>query len=195
MTEKALLIVDAQNDFCPGGALAVPHGDEVVPILNQYIEICERKKWPIFASRDWHPKRTKHFKEFGGAWPPHCVQKTKGAQFRKDLRLPRSTVILSKGMDPDSDSYSVFQAIDSKGMRFSEILTELGIRDLFVGGLATDYCVKSSVLDALKLKFNVNLLTDAIQGVNLKDEDSKSAIDEMFRSGAKPTTLKSFEVF
>ncbi|MCM8792549.1 MAG: isochorismatase family protein, partial [Candidatus Omnitrophica bacterium] len=106
--KKALLIVDLQNDFCPGGRLAVPRGDKIVPIINKYIKLFSKNKLPIFASRDWHPKRTTHFKKFGGLWPVHCVQNTKGAQFHPKLRLPQETIIISKGMSPQKDSYSAF---------------------------------------------------------------------------------------
>lgn len=188
--KKALLIVDVQNDFCPGGALAVPEGDKIVPILNKYMMIFSRKKWPIFASRDWHPQETKHFKQFGGLWPEHCIQNTKGAGFHPDLRLPQETIILSKGIDPDKDSYSAFQAVDSKGTEFFELLKISGINELFIGGLATDYCVKSSVLDALKLGFKVKLLIDSIKGVNIKSKDSEEAIEEMVSCGAEKMTLE-----
>lgn len=188
--KRALLIVDVQNDFCPGGALSVPEGDKIVPVLNRYIMIFSRKKWPIFASRDWHPKETKHFKQFGGLWPEHCIQSTRGAGFHPDLRLPRETIILSKGIDPDKDGYSAFQAVDSKGTEFFELLKSSGINELFVGGLATDYCVKSSVLDALKFGFKVKLLIDTIKGVNIKPKDSEQAIEEMVSRGAEKMTLE-----
>lgn len=193
--KKALLIVDVQNDFCPGGALAVPEGDKVVPILNKYTMIFSREKWPIFASRDWHPKESKHFKKFGGPWPEHCIQNTRGARLHPDLRLPRKTILLSKGMDPDKDSYSAFQAVDSKGTDFSELLKMSGIKELLVGGLATDYCVKSSVLDALRFGFKVKLLIDAIKGVNIKPEDSEQAIKEMVRGGAGEVTLEELSEY
>ncbi|MDH5174327.1 MAG: bifunctional nicotinamidase/pyrazinamidase [Elusimicrobiota bacterium] len=188
--KKALLIVDVQNDFCPGGALAVSQGDKIVPILNKYMMIFSRKKWPIFASRDWHPRKSKHFKKFGGPWPEHCIQNTRGARLHPGLRLPEETIVISKGMDPDKDSYSAFQAVDSKGTEFLELLKMSGIKELYVGGLATDYCVKSSVLDALKFGFKVKLLIDAIKGVNIKPEDSEEAIQEMIRGGAEKMTLK-----
>ena len=188
--KKALLIVDVQNDFCPGGTLAVPEGGRIISILNKYIKIFSKEKLPIFASRDWHPKQTKHFKKFGGAWPKHCVQNTRGARFHPHLKLPNVTTILSKGMDPDKDSYSAFEAVDSNGTELSKLLKILGIGELFVGGLATDYCVKSSALDALKFGFKVNLLTDAIRGVNIKPKDSEDAIEEMVGRGAKKMTFE-----
>ena len=182
---QALLIVDVQNDFCPGGSLAVPDGDRVVPVLNKYSERFFADHLPIFASRDWHPRKTTHFKSGGGPWPAHCVQNTIGAAFHAELDLPEDTIILSKGMEEDKDSYSVFQAVDSKGKNFLPLLEDLQIEELFVGGLATDYCVKASVLDALKQGFGVYLLTDAIRGVDLKPDDSQKAVDDMRAQGAK----------
>jgi nicotinamidase/pyrazinamidase len=191
-SRKALLIVDVQNDFCPKGALAVPRGDKVVPVLNKYIKIFSQNKLSIFASRDWHPKQTKHFKDFGGLWPKHCIQKTKGAKFHPGLKLPQGTIILSKGMNPGEDSYSAFQAVDNKRVAFFKLLKKFGINELFVGGLATDYCVKFSVLDALKLRFKVKILTDAIQGVNIKAADSQKAIKEMLAAGVQKINFKKF---
>jgi len=188
--KRALLIVDVQNDFCPGGGLAVPEGDKIVRALNKYIKIFSKKKLPIFASRDWHPQESKHFKQFGGPWPKHCIQNTEGARFHPDLKLPKETIILSKGMDPAKDSYSAFQAVDSNGTEFLGLLKVLGVNELFIGGLATDYCVKSSVLDALKFGFKVKLLIDAIKGVNIKPKDSEDAIEEMISRGAEEMSLE-----
>ncbi len=183
--KKALLVVDVQNDFCPGGALAVPQGDKIVPIINKYIKIFAKRKLPIFATRDWHPKKTVHFKKFGGVWPVHCLQNTKGSQFHPKLKLPKEAILLYKGMDPEKDSYSAFQAQDSNGMSFLNLLKILGIQEIYIAGLATDYCVKFSALDALKEDFKVRLLADAIKGVNLKPRDSEEAIKEMVKVGAK----------
>ena len=188
--KKALLIVDVQNDFCPGGALAVPEGDKIVSTINKYIRIFAKKKLPIFASRDWHPIRTKHFKDFGGVWPVHCLRNSRGAAFHPKLKLPKEAIQLYKGMDPEKDSYSVFQAEDLSGTGFLKLLNMLGIKELYIGGLATDYCVKSSVLDALKHKFKVKLLIDAIKGVDLKPDDSEKAIKEMIKKGAKKIAFK-----
>jgi len=185
---KALLIVDVQKDFCPGGALAVPEGDKVVPVLNKYIELFSTKGFPILASRDWHPEKTKHFKDFGGPWPKHCVQGSEGARLHPDLKLTKETIVVAKGMDPEKDSYSVFQAFDPQGNSFPKVLELLKVRELYVGGLATDYCVKETVLDALKRGFEVKLLIDAIKGVN--KDTSKKAIKEMITFGAKEMTFE-----
>ena len=191
--KKALLIVDVQNDFCPGGALAVPEGDKIIPNLNKYIKIFSKNKFPILASRDWHLVRTKHFKDFGGIWPAHCIRNTQGAAFHPKLKLPKQAILLYKGMDPEKDNYSAFQAEDIRGMKLSGLLKIFGIKELYVGGLATDYCVKSSVIDALKFGFKAKLLLDAIKGVNLKINDSEKAIKEMIKRGAKKTTLEDTE--
>ena len=188
--KPALLVVDIQNDFIPGGALAVPGGDKVIPVLNKYIKIFSRNKLPVFASRDWHPVRTGHFKDFGGVWPVHCIQNTSGSAFHTQLNLPKQAILLYKGMDPGKDSYSVFQADDPRGLNFAHLLKLLGIGELYIGGLATDYCVMFTALDAIKHKFKVKLLADAVKGVDLKPGDSQRAIKEMVKRGAKTITLK-----
>jgi nicotinamidase/pyrazinamidase len=186
---KALLIVDVQNDFCPGGALGISGGDKIIPVVNRYIEIFKKKDLPIFFTRDWHPKTTSHFKKFGGVWPPHCVQGTPGAEFHPDLDLPDGAVILSKGMDPGKDSYSVFQAKDPDGTSFPDILKKAGITELYIGGLATDYCVRETSLDALDAGLKVNVLADAVKGVDLEPGDSEKAMKEMVSRGAEKITL------
>ena len=182
--KKALLVVDFQNDFCPGGSLAVPAGNEIIPQVNGYIQYCVRKGWPLFFSRDWHPAQSAHFQDFGGIWPVHCVQDTAGAQFHPQLQIPANAVIISKGMDPTRDSYSAFQGEDSQGTSFGQILKDRDIHELFICGLATDYCVKSSTLDALKQGLKVYVLKDAVAGVDVKSGDSSRALEEMVRQGA-----------
>ncbi len=195
MKEKgALLVVDVQNDFCPGGALAVPEGDRVVPVLNRYMELFISAGLPVYASRDWHPGRTRHFKDYGGLWPTHCVQGTKGAEFHPELKLPEGTVIITKGDDPDKDSYSAFQAHDPEGRPFKEVLERDGVEHLYVGGLATDYCVRATVLDGLREGFKVTLLIDAVRGVDLKPGDSERAVEEMKRNGADTITIEELKV-
>jgi nicotinamidase/pyrazinamidase len=183
--KDALLIVDVQDDFCPGGALAVAGGDRVVPALNRYIERFQKSRLPIFATRDWHPEKTRHFKAYGGLWPPHCIQGTKGAEFRADLHLAPDAVVVSKGMGADEDSYSGFDGRDEKGTALAELLRAQGVGRLFVGGLATDYCVKHTVLDGLKQGFHVVLLEDAARAVNLLPDDGARAMEAMVRAGAE----------
>lgn len=180
----ALLLVDPQNDFCPGGSLPVADGDRVMPVLSAWADAAERAGVPIFVSRDWHPARTTHFKEFGGIWPPHCVMGTHGAEFHPDLRLPDSFVIVSKGMGENEDAYSAFQARDEGGNGLNTLLHRKGVRQLYIGGLATDYCVRSSTLDALQLGFGVTLIPDGMKAVNLQARDEEQAIEEMRAAGA-----------
>jgi len=177
--KDALIIVDLQNDFCPGGALAVPEGDKIVPVLNAYIERFSNSKSLIVATRDWHPENHISFAEQGGIWPKHCVQNTKGAEFHPDLKLPSDSIIVSKATEPDKEAYSGFD-----GTNLDKLLKGKGVTRLFVGGLATDYCVRATVLDALRLGFCVFLLLDAIKGVNVQPEDSERAIVEMLEKGA-----------
>ncbi len=176
---SALLIVDMQNDFMPGGSLPVPDADKIVPVINKYIEIFVENGLPIFASRDWHPPNHISFMQRGGIWPVHCVRHTYGAKFHPDLKLPRSAIVISKGTDPNKEAYSAFDGTD-----LQEMLNERGIKRLFVTGVATDYCVKSTVIDAIKLGFDVIVLEDGIKGL----EKSEEALAEMRSKGA--TLLK-----
>ena len=186
---RALVVVDVQNDFCPNGALAVPEGDSVVPVLNHYVELFSKHHLPIFLCRDWHPQKTRHFKAYGGPWPKHCIQNTRGAQFHSDLKLPANAIILSKGVDPEQDGYSVFESLDTQGNNFLGLLNSLGVTEFYIGGLATDYCVRETVFDALRQGFKATLLMDAMRGVN--QEDSRKAIREMIVQGAKKTNLEA----
>ncbi|MFH1459317.1 MAG: bifunctional nicotinamidase/pyrazinamidase [Candidatus Omnitrophota bacterium] len=189
---KALIIVDMQNDFCPGGSLAVPGGDRIVSILNKYIRFCKKNKIPIFLSRDWHPPKTRHFEKFGGLWPNHCIQKTPGAKFHPRLKFIKQAVIISKGMDPGKNSYSAFDAVNHQGIGLLDLLKILRVKKLLIGGLATDYCVKATVHDTIKYGFKVDLLQDAIKGVNKRACDSAKAIEKMLNWGAKKITIDKF---
>jgi nicotinamidase/pyrazinamidase len=174
----ALLIVDVQNDFCPGGALAVSKGDEIVPILNRWIADAGAAGVPVFASRDWHPANHISFKARGGLWPPHCIQNTPGAQFHPDLKLPPGVRIISKAETADLDSYSAFGGTD-----LSERLRKEGIRRIWIGGLAQDYCVRATALDALREGFEVHLIVNGTRAVNVKPDDGERAIEEIRRAG------------
>ena len=190
MSEEALLIVDVQNDFCVGGSLAVPASQQIIDCLNEYTRRFADRGAPVVASRDWHPPVTRHFADHGGVWPVHCVQGTPGAEFHPDLRLPPQTVIASKGSDPEEDSYSAFEAKLPDGRLLGEYLRDEGVRRIYVGGLATDYCVRSSVLDALRAGFQATVLLDASRGVDVQPGDSEKAIAEMVGAGADVTTLE-----
>jgi nicotinamidase/pyrazinamidase len=182
--KHALIVVDVQNDFCPGGALGVQNGDEIVSILNGYVDRFAAAGLPVVATRDWHPQKTRHFKDYGGVWPVHCVQETRGAAFHPDLKLPNNVIVVSKGTGADEDAYSAFQGKDGSGTALADLLRESGVQNLFVGGLATDYCVKQTALDGLEQGFKVVVLGDAIRGVNLKPSDSEKALIEMREAGA-----------
>jgi nicotinamidase/pyrazinamidase len=176
----ALIIVDMQQDFLPGGALAVPHGDAVIPVINRYAAEFSRRGLPVFATRDWHPPDHCSFQEQGGPWPPHCVAETPGAQFPPALKLPKDTIIIHKATSPAPDAYSGFQGTDLEAL-----LRERGCRRVFVCGLATDYCVRATVLDALKADFDAVLLEDAVRPVDVKPGDGERAIQEMKAAGAR----------
>lgn len=187
----ALLIVDVQLDFCPGGSLAVRHGADVVPVLNRYLAIFSQRSSPVFASRDWHPADSAHFQEYGGSWPAHCVQDSPGAQFHPQLLLPKGTVVISKGTTRWDDGYSALQGLTENGTPFPMLLRHIAADRLFVGGLATDYCVKESVLEALGEGFAVTLLVDAVRPVELTPGDGERAIAEMLAAGATLATLET----
>lgn len=190
----ALVVVDLQNDFCPNGALAVKDGDAIVPVVNGYLERFARAGAPVFLTRDWHPAVTTHFRAYGGIWPPHCVQGTRGAEFHPGLEASARAEVVSKGMDPTRDSYSAFQAEDESGRLFPDVLATRGIRRLYLGGLATDYCVRASTLDALSGGFEVVVLTDAIGAVDLEPGDGARAIGEMRDAGAKFATMNELGI-
>lgn len=189
----ALIVVDVQNDFCPGGALAVPEGDAVIPVLNEYMSRASDAGILIFASRDWHPQVTRHFAAQGGPWPPHCVQETRGAEFHPDLRLPPGTVVVSKGMSADDQGYSALEAVLPDGQPLADALRADGVTHVYVGGLATDYCVRATVLDALKEGFTTSVLVDASRPVEVQPGDGERALNEMLAAGAEPQILDEFE--
>ena len=191
MHEKAaLLIVDVQNDFCPGGALQITDGDRVVEPINRAAQLFAAAGLPVLASRDWHPPDTRHFRAFGGVWPVHCVQGTSGAAFHPALRLPEGTVVLSKGIDPELDGYSAFEGVTVDGRMLAELLRELQVRKLYISGLATDYCVLCTTREALRSGFEVTVLTDAVAGVDLIAGASADAIEDMEKAGARLATVE-----
>lgn len=189
--KNALLIVDVQNDFCPGGALAVPNGDKVIGPLNRMIRFAENNGQLIVVSRDWHPRETSHFVEFGGKWPVHCVAGTRGALFHKDLKLTRREFIFSKGTKKNEDAYSAFDGTYVSGSLL-DFLRAFYIERLYIGGLATDCCVKASALDARKYGFEVYLLIDACRAVEINAGDGDKAVEEMWGQGIKTITTELF---
>lgn len=180
----ALIVVDVQNDFLPGGSLAVPDGDAVVPVLNRYLERFVAHGLPVFATRDWHPPDHCSFQARGGPWPRHCVAGSRGAEFASALALPAATHIIAKAATADQDAYSGFEGTDLDAR-----LRALQVQRLFVGGLATDYCVLNTVRDGLQHGYAVLLLTDAIRAVNVQPHDGEAAVGEMRRRGARAIDL------
>ena len=182
--QDALVIVDVQNDFCLGGALAVATGDEVARTMTRAALAFSQQGARVYATQDWHPAGHSSFKESGGPWPPHCVQGSHGAEFHPELNLPPDHEIIKKGKDPAVDAYSGF--LDSN---LEERLKAAGVTRVFVGGLATDYCVLNTVLDARRIGFETYLLSDAIGAVDVHSGDGERAIEEMVGAGAKAITL------
>lgn len=181
----ALIVVDVQNDFLPGGSLAVPHGDGVVPVLNRYISAFQARGLPIFATRDWHPVNHCSFRQQGGPWPPHCIAGTPGAAFSPRLDVPDNVHVISKATTPEKDAYSGFD-----GTELDDLLRASGVRRVFVGGLATDYCVLNTVKDARRHNYETYLLEDAVRAVNVNPLDGRLALEEMACLGARLIRLE-----
>jgi nicotinamidase/pyrazinamidase len=181
--QAALLLVDVQKDFFAGGTLAVPGAHCVLQSLNRYIAEAVHHRMPVYASRDWHPAVSSHFKEYGGPWPPHCVQGSAGAQFHEDMCLPSALSVITKGDDFASAGYSDFEGHTSAGVPFLADLRARGISHLYVGGVATEYCIRSTVMDGLAAGLRVTVLQDAIAGIDA--EDSERAVAQMLEGGAE----------
>lgn len=183
MPDSALLVIDVQNDFCPGGSLAVENGGEVVAPLNRIIAHCRARGVFRYFSRDWHPAVTEHFRK----WPPHCIAETWGAAFHPALDV-NGVVIISKGMGMDDDFYSAFEGFDQNGLSFADRLRRDGVRKLYAGGIATDFCVLETVLGALRNGFRVSVMHDACRGVN--PQQSVEAFRKMEAHGAELSTTE-----
>jgi len=172
----ALIIVDVQNDFCPGGALAVPSGHEVIPIINPLLQ----HRWLSVATMDWHPAEHCSFEPQGGTWPPHCVQQTSGAELHPELEAAKIQLVITKGSHPDEEAYSGFH-----GTELAKILREKGVKRVILCGIATDYCVRATAHDALQEGFKVLVLEDAIRGVEVNPGDCQRAIEGLRQAGAR----------
>lgn len=183
----ALILVDIQKDFLPGGALPVPQGDLVIPILNEYIVLFQKVNAIIFATRDWHPSNHMSFLKYGGVWPSHCVQGTNGATIHPDLKLSEKIIIISTGTDPKREGYSGFEDTD-----LLTILKKGQIKRVFIGGLAIEYCVKNTVLGSLNFGFETFFLFDGSRGINSNFGDVDEAIKSMIIKGAKKIELRNF---
>lgn len=174
-TSDALIVVDVQNDFCPGGALEVPAGDDVVEVINWLMPSFTH----VLATQDFHPPNHSSFAEQGGPWPVHCVQGTLGAEFHPGLDTDKVNAIVQKGTDPTTDGYSGFA-----GTKLADLLGSLDVTRVFITGLATDYCVKATAIEAIENGFDVVVVTDAIAAVDAEPGDGKAAIEEMRDAGA-----------
>jgi len=183
----ALLITDIQKDFLPGGALPIDNANEIIPVLNDYVKRFVVAKAHVLASRDWHPVNHISFLAQGGRWPPHCVQETAGAKFSPDLKLPPHAIVISKATNPVIEAYSAFD-----GTSLAHELRTLGVKRLFIGGLATDYCVVNTVVDACKLGFEAVVLMDATLGINAEPGDVDRAIETMLKNGAQQVAVEDF---
>ena len=182
--DSALVLVDIQNDFCPGGALAVNEGDQIVPAVNRLIP-----EFPlVISTQDWHPANHISFKERGGPWPPHCVQGSRGAELHSDLKTDTIAHYFRKASSPDKDDYSEFAGKDDRSRSLDEVLRCYGVRKVYVAGLATDYCVLETVLDGLKHGYEVYAVTDAMRAVNVNPMDGEKALQMMASSGAHLVT-------
>lgn len=183
--EDTLSVTDVQNDFLPGGALGVPDGDRIITPLNRIIALFHKDRVPLFFTRDWHPPDHCSFLKQGGAWPPHCVSNTTGADFSSGLYIPQSAIIISKGTEKDSEQYSTFYGHDAEGHTQSSLMKKFGVRRIFIAGLATDYCVLNSVKDALAEGYEVYVLADAVRAVDVNPGDGQRAVEQMIQGGAK----------
>lgn len=180
LPDAALILVDVQNDFCPGGALAVSEGDQIVPIINRLMP----KFSLVISTQDWHPANHISFKDQGGPWPPHCVQGSRGSELHSALETGPIAHYFRKASSPEKDDYSEFAGKDDRGRKLDQVLKSKGVKKLYVVGLATDYCVLETVLDGLKLGYEVYPVTDAMRAVNVNPEDGKNALQKMAGSGA-----------
>ena len=190
LQESALILVDIQNDFCPGGALAVNEGDRIVPIVNRLIS-----RFPlVISTQDWHPANHISFEAQGGPWPAHCVQGTAGAELHPDLKTDTVALYFRKASSPDKDDYSEFAGKDEQGRSLDEVLKDYGVKTIYIVGLATDYCVLETVLDGLKYGYEVYAVTDAMRAVNVNPDDEEKALYKMASSGAHLVTSEVIDL-
>jgi nicotinamidase/pyrazinamidase len=183
----ALLLIDMQLDFLPGGKLGVPNGDQVIAPIQRLLHLFSAQDLPVYASRDWHPGNHCSFSARGGPWPPHCVAGTEGAEFAPQLDLPLHAVVVSKADSADIDAYSAFN-----GTGLAVQLRECGVRRVVVAGLATDYCVLNTVIDARENGFDVIVVLEAVRAVDVAPGDGERALARMAALGAKAASIDDF---
>lgn len=179
----ALLVIDVQNDFCPGGSLAIEQGDKVVGPLNRIIDAFSSKGLPVLFTRDWHPQNHVSFLTRGGRWPPHCMQGTQGARLHPRLKVPRASIVVDKGDNSEKEAYSGFQ-----GTGLETILRALDVDEVFLGGIATEYCVKETAFDALRRGFRTSVMEDCVRAVEARKGDGRRALEQVEKHGATLTT-------
>ncbi len=185
--KDALVVVDVQSDFLPGGAIAVRGGRQIVPRLNAVIEAFAKDSRAVFFTRDWHPPDHVSFEGNGGMWPRHCVRDTPGAEFDSELRIPETATVISKGTEPRLEAYSAFS-----GTGLEKVLSDSGVARVILGGLATEYCVKETAVDALRFGFAVVVLKDCVMGVEHERGDSERALEEIISRGGRLITSVDF---
>lgn len=189
MKRKALLLVDVQSDFFPGGDLPAPCADTIIEPVNRLIEMTRRNSLPVFATRDWHPENHCSFKEQGGPWPRHCVQGSEGAAFHPRIKMPPDVTVISTADTPDEEAYSGF-----KGTDLFRLLKDRDVSTLIVGGLVTEVCVKETVLDALERGFDVIVIEEAISAIDASPGDGENAIKEMKHNGASIISIEELKL-
>ncbi|AUW93393.1 nicotinamidase [Sulfobacillus thermotolerans] len=196
MGQNALIVVDFQNDFCSQGTLAVPNAETIIPSIQALLNYFSLQDQPIVLTKDFHPENHVSFQAQGGPWPPHCVQGTVGCQIHPSLTIPEGAAYFYKGFDPAVDAYSGFEGFLAESGHISSIglatwLHRLDVETVYISGLATDYCVRATALDAVTEGFHTIAVTNAIKGVNVRPDDSAKALEDMRQKGVtlQPWTL------
>jgi nicotinamidase-related amidase len=180
-----LIITDMQNCFLPGGSLPVTAGDSIIGPLNTAIDVFAAAGLPVIFTRDWHPPNHCSFRVRGGPWPPHCVQDTEDAAFSRELHITSNPIVISKALDPDKEQYSAYHGRDEAGATMADHLRRLKPQRVFIGGVATEYCVFNTVLDMLKDGYHVSVFQDGVKPVDVNPGDGENALETMEKRGAR----------
>lgn len=185
---SALIVVDVQNDFCPGGSLAVPDGDQIIPVVQHYVDSFTAQGLPVIFTRDFHPANHVSFAQQGGPWPPHCVQETVGVDYHPGIKIPPGAYHIIKGFQSDVDAYSGFEGRlrdSTDSLTLDNLLHSVNVHEIYLVGLATDYCVHATAFDALRLGYRVIVVEDGVRGVNVNSGDSLRALQDLRQHGAQ----------
>lgn len=180
-----LVVTDMQNCFLPGGSLPVTEGDSIIGPLNEALDVFSASGLPVIFTRDWHPPDHCSFRVRGGPWPAHCVQGTEDAAFSRKLHVPAGKIVISKAADPDKEQYSAYYGRDEAGATLADNLRELKVRRVFIGGVATEYCVYNTVLDMLKDGYDVYVFADGVKPVDVNPGDGTASLEKMEERGAR----------